>query len=182
MRVIHESQDCLIVESRPLLLSVLFIPVILAFVYVAMQKAAAGASGDAAIAFFVGGGMGLLGLISFAEVKRFTFDRSARTVEHLCRSIFSTTRQTHSLDHVLKAVIQRDNSGDGDAYRPALLISTTEGEDLTLPLTHISGSFIQTGLVDQINGWLGRDLPTEYVLKNPPSRPASFSNRPKDGS
>jgi hypothetical protein len=163
MKVTHSSQDKLIIDNTPWLLSIGLICLILLFVGIGLVPIAF--SNELASWFFafmfivVGGGLWLMALELFARRLQFVFERSTDRVSIRRKSVFTDKVINHKLSRLEEARIQQSFSDNGQPMQRPVLILRSKSADKkvrrTVPLHsyYTSGSGPET-VCEAINTWL----------------------------
>jgi len=138
MKVVHRSEQLLIVEDQPWLIGVLMIVMVLVFAVGGMALLASGEVFGGLMMLLIGVGVPVLIGALMVQRVRLTFDRSAGTVTRTRRSVLGLTQTTHALDRLDRACVGASSDSDGTTYRMELDLRDPPE---TLPFTtyHTSG-------------------------------------------
>lgn len=165
MKVTHSSQDKLIIDHVPWLLSIGLVFLILLFVGIGLTPIAF--SNELASWFFgfmfifVGGGLWLMALELFARRLQFVFDRTADLISIRRKSVFTDKVINHKLSRLEEARIQQSFAENGQPMqRPVLILLSKKADKLvrrTVPLHHYytSGSGPEA-VCEAVNIWLSQ--------------------------
>ena len=152
MKVIHRSDQLLVIEDRPWVIGILMIVLALVFLFGAFKLFEAGQGFGGLTMLLVGGGVPLLiGALMVRRV-RLTFDRTSGVLTRVSRSVRGLTRDSYALDRLQQAQLGVSTDSDGTTYRAELrLLAPVE----TVPFTsyYTSGSR-PSEIVDAVNDWL----------------------------
>lgn len=154
MKVIHRSDQMLMIEDQPWLIGILMIVMVLVFAVGGVALLASGEVFGGLIMLLVGIGVPLLIGAVMVQRVRLTFDRSAGTVTRTRRSVLGLTQTTHRLDRVDRARVGARTDSDGSTYRMELDLRDPSE---TVPFTtyHTSGRRPEE-MAQAVNDWLGR--------------------------
>lgn len=153
MKVVHRSEQLLIVEDQPWLIGVLMIVMALVFAVGGMALLASGEVFGGLMMLLIGVGVPVLIGALMVQRVRLTFDRSAGTVTRTRRSVLGLTQTTHALDRLDRARVGASSDSDGTTYRMELDLRDPPE---TLPFTtyHTSGRRPEE-MARAVNDWLG---------------------------
>lgn len=120
MKVIHRTDDLLMIEDRPWLIGIMMIVMALVFAFGGMAILASGEVFGGLMMLLIGVGVPLLIGALMVQRVRLTFDRSAGTVTRTRRSVLGLTQTTHPLDRLDRARVGVSTDSDGTTYRMEL--------------------------------------------------------------
>jgi hypothetical protein len=153
MKVIHRTDQHLMIEDRPWLIGVLMIVMALVFAFGGMALLASGEVFGGMMMLVIGVGVPVLIGALMVQRVRLTFDRSTGTVTRTRRSVAGLTQTVHRLDRVDRARVGVSTDSDGSTYRMELDLRDPPE---TLPFTsyHTSGRRPEE-MAQAVNDWLG---------------------------
>lgn len=153
MKVIHRTDDLLIVEDRPWFIGIMMIVMALVFAFGGMAILASGEILGGVMMLLIGVGVPLLIGALMVQRVRLTFDRRAGTVTRTRRSVLGLTQTTHALNRLDRARVGVSTDSDGTIYRMELDLRDPPE---TVPFTtyHTSGKRPEE-LTRAVNDWLG---------------------------
>ncbi|WP_103257549.1 hypothetical protein [Tabrizicola aquatica] len=120
MKIIHDTDQSLMIEDQPWLIGILMIVMALVFAFGGMALLASGEGFGGAMMLLVGVGVPVLIGALMVQRVRLTFDRSTGTVTRTRRSVLGLTIATHALDRLDQARVGVSTDGDGTTYRMEL--------------------------------------------------------------
>lgn len=120
MKVIHRTDDLLMIEDRPWFIGIMMIVMALVFAFGGMAILASGEVFGGLMMLLIGVGVPLLIGALMVQRVRLTFDRSAGTVTRTRRSVLGLTQTTHPLDRLDRARVGVSTDSDGTTYRMEL--------------------------------------------------------------
>ena len=152
MKVIHRSDQLLVIEDRPWFIGILMIGMTLVFLFGSMKLLAAGEVFGGLMMLLVGGGVPLLiGALMVRRV-RLTFDRAQGAVTRTSRSVRGLTRQDYALDRLEMAQRGVRTDSDGSTYRTELRLKAPLE---TVPFTtYYTNGRRPEQMVEVVNDWL----------------------------
>ena len=153
MKVIHRTDDLLMIEDRPWFIGIMMIIMALVFAFGGMAILASGEILGGVMMLLIGVGVPLLIGALMVQRVRLTFDRSAGTVTRTRRSVLGLTQTTHALHRLDRARVGVSTDSDGTTYRMELDLRDPPE---TVPFTtyHTSGKRPEE-LTRAVNDWLG---------------------------
>ena len=154
MKVIHRSDQLLVIEDRPWFIGVLMILMALVFLFGGMKLFAAGEAFGGLMMVLLGGGVPLgIGALMVRRV-RLTFDRDAGTLTRVSRSVRGLTQDSYALDRLERAELAVSTDSDGTTYRTELRLKAPLE---TVPFTtYYTNGRKPRLMVDAVNDWLSR--------------------------
>ena len=153
MKVIHHTDDLLIVEDRPWFIGIMMIVMALTFAFGGMAILASGEILGGVMMLLIGVGVPLLIGTLMVQRVRLTFDRSAGTVTRTRRSVLGLTQTTHALDRLDRARVGVSTDSDGTTYRMELDLRDPP-EMVPFTSYHTSGKRPEE-MTRAVNDWLG---------------------------
>jgi hypothetical protein len=153
MKVIHRTDDLLMIEDRPWFIGIMMIVMALVFAFGGMALLASGEVFGGLMMLLIGVGVPVLIGALMVQRVRLTFDRRAGTVTRTRRSVIGLTQTTHPLDRLDRARVGVSTDSDGTTYRMELDLRDPPE---TLPFTsyHTSGGRPEE-MTRTVNDWLG---------------------------
>ena len=153
MKVIHRTDQVLMVEDRPWLIGAFMIFMALIFAFGGMALLASGELFGGLMMLGIGVGVPVLIGALMVQRVRLTFDRSAGTVTRTRRSVAGLTQTVYRLDRLNRARVGVSTDSDGSTYRMELDL---RGQRETVPFTSYYTSGRRPEEVAQaVNDWLG---------------------------
>ena len=149
MKVRENTRDLLIVEYRPIWMSLGLIAFILSFLVFGIAILSDGETAKGITVIGLGIGCGGIGFAAFVRRAQAVFHRPEGWVELRNRSVFGTKRVRHELSEVSRAVVEELS----DTARVSLVIDKGQSAG-THPITTIYSSGDKTAVADTINAWL----------------------------
>lgn len=152
MKVIHRSDQLLVIEDRPWVIGILMVVMALVFLFGSFKLFEAGQGFGGLMMLLVGGGVPLLiGALMVRRV-RLTFDRGSGTLTRISRSVRGLTCDSFPLNRLQQAQLGVSTDSDGTTYRTELRLQAPVE---TVPFTsyYTSGSR-PSEIVDAVNDWL----------------------------
>ena len=120
MKIIHDTDQNLMIEDQPWLIGILMIVMALVFAFGGMALLASGEVFGGAMMLLIGVGVPVLIGALMVQRVRLTFDRSTGTVTRTRRSVLGLTVSTHALDRLDQARVGVSTDSDGTTYRMEL--------------------------------------------------------------
>lgn len=154
MKVIHRSDDLLMVEDRPWFIGIMMVGMALIFAFGGMALLASGEILGGVLMFLVGVGVPVLIGALMVQRVRLTFDRTAGTVTRTRRSVQGLTQTTHALDRVEGARVGVSTDSDGTTYRMEL--GLRDPSEIVPFTSYYTGGSRPEILVKAVNDWLGQ--------------------------
>ena len=153
MKVIHNTSDRLVIDSRPLWPGLLAMTFIMVGFGVGWNMTFENGNPSGVIIGSIFVGMGALAFWAFVRRNQIIFDRTAGTIEIRRKSINSQTRVVHDLADFDRAEVETSSSSDSATHR-AVLVLTRGMSAGRHPLTHAyySGGGAKR-IADTINAW-----------------------------
>ena len=152
MKVIHRSDQLLVIEDRPWFIGILMIGMTLIFLFGSMKLFAAGEAFGGLMMLLVGGGVPLLiGAVMVRRV-RLTFDRSQGAVTRTSRSVGGLTREVYALDRVETAQLGTSTDSDGTTYRTELRLR--DPSEIVPFTSYYTDGRKPERMAEAVNGWL----------------------------
>ena len=158
MKVIHRTEDLLMVEDRPWLIGIMMIVMALIFAVGGMALLASGEVFGGAMMLLIGVGVPVLIGALMVQRVRLTFDRPAGTVTRTRRSVLGLSQTVHRLDRLDRARVGVSIDSDGTSYRMELDLRDPP-EMLPFTTYHTSGRRPEA-MAQAINDWLGASQQT----------------------
>ncbi len=152
MKVIHRTDQVLMIEDRPWLIGILMIGMALIFAFSGMAMLAAGEVFGGLMMLMIGVGVPvLIGAVMVQRV-RLTLDRSAGTVTRTRRSVLGLTQTTYRLDRLDEAHVGVSTDSDGTTRRMEL---SFRDPSETVPFTtyYTSGGKPEA-MAGAVNDWI----------------------------
>ncbi|WP_298974758.1 hypothetical protein [uncultured Roseobacter sp.] len=161
MKILIDTPDRLVIESRPILLSLALVAMILVLLYAAFSAYSAEEIGKAFFILVIT--IVLMGPSLWFAVERVqvVFDRRAQTCSLHKRRMSGDERQTHPLSDVTRAMIQtrKGDHDNADTHRIALVLGADRLEKRHgLTQSYRSGPQAEK-VVQRINAWLDSARP-----------------------
>ena len=152
MKVIHRSDQLLVIEDRPWFIGLLMIAMALVFLFGGMKLFAAGEAFGGLMMLVLGAGVPLLLAALMVRRVRLTFDRAAGTVTRVSRSVRGLTHDRYALDRLELAQLGVSTDSDGTTYRTELRLRAPLE---TVPFTtYYTSGRKPRQMVDAVNDWL----------------------------
>lgn len=120
MKIIHDTDQSLMIEDQPWLIGILMIVMALVFAFGGMALLASGEVFGGAMMLLIGVGVPVLIGALMVQRVRLTFDRGTGTVTRTRRSVLGLTVSTHALDRLDQARVGVSTDSDGTTYRMEL--------------------------------------------------------------
>lgn len=156
MKVIHRSDQLLVIEDRPWFIGLFMIGMALVFLFGGMKILASGETFGGLMTLLVGVGAPLLIGVLMVRRVRLTFDRAAGTLTRVSRSVRGLTRASYALDRLDQAQLGVSTDSDGTTYRTELRLKAPME---TVPFTSYYVSGRRPGqMVEVVNDWLTQPL------------------------
>lgn len=152
MKVIHRTDQLLMVEDRPWLIGVLMIVMALVFAFGGMALLASGEIFGGLMMLGIGVGVPVLIGALMVQRVRLTFDRGAGTVTRTRRSVLGLTQTVHRLDRLDGARVGVSTDSDGSTYRMELDLRDPP-EIVPFTSYHTSGRRPEE-MAQAVNDWL----------------------------
>ncbi|MDP3193935.1 sodium/calcium exchanger protein [Tabrizicola sp.] len=152
MKVIHRTDNLLMIEDRPWFIGILMIVMALVFAFGGMAILASGEIFGGVMMLLIGVGVPLLIGALMVQRVRLTFDRSAGTVTRTRRSVLGLTQTMHRLDRLDRARVGVSTDSDGTTYRMELDLRDPP-EMLPFTTYHTSGKRPEE-MAQAVNDWL----------------------------
>jgi hypothetical protein len=151
MKVVHRSDQRLILEDQPWLIGLMLILMALGFLAGALALLGRGEMFGGLMMGLIGAGVPLLIAALLVQRVRLTLDRVSGRITRTSRSVRGLRQQSHALDRLTGARVDASTDSDGTTYRLVLLLSDpTE----TVPFTSYYSSSRKPGeLVEVVNDW-----------------------------
>jgi hypothetical protein len=153
MKVIHRTDDLLMIEDRPWLIGIMMIVMALVFAFGGMAILASGEIFGGVMMLLIGVGVPVLIGALMVQRVRLTFDRSAGTVTRTRRSVIGLTQTEHRLDRIDRARVGVSTDSDGTTYRMELDLRDPP-EMVPFTSYHTSGGHPEM-MAQAVNDWLG---------------------------
>lgn len=152
MKVVHRSDQLLVIEDRPWFIGIVMIGMTLVFVFGSMTLVSAGEVLGGLMMLLVGGGVPLLIAALMVRRVRLTFDRGQGLVTRTSRSVRSLTRQDYALDRLEIAQLGISTDSEGTTYRTELRLKAPLE---TVPFTtYYTNGRRPEQMVRAVNDWL----------------------------
>lgn len=152
MKVIHRSEQLLVIEDRPWFVGLLMIAMALVFLFGGMRVFMAGEVFGGLMMLLLGVGVPLLLAALIVRRVRLTFDRTEGKVTRVSRSVRGLTRDSYALDRLKLAQLGVSTDSDGTTYRTELQLNAPQE---TVPFTtYFTSGRKPAQMVDVVNDWL----------------------------
>lgn len=152
MKVIHRSEQLLVLEDQPWLIGILMIVMVVVFLFGSMAMLAAGQWLGAIIMGLVGVGVPVLIGALMVQRVRLTFDRNAGQLTRTVRSVRGLSRESFAIERLDRAEVSVSSDSDGSTYRTELRLRAP-AEVVPFTSYHTSGSKPQQ-MANAVNEWL----------------------------
>jgi len=157
MKVIRNTPNQLVVSNKPWLISTVLFLVILLFTSAGLKTATLEPLIGIPFGLFAGS-ISVVCLVVFVRHVQVIFDRSRGQITIHKRSLYASSKETHSLPQLRRAVLETtisamDTGNGAPLYRPALDFGSTRQPVVTLYTSTRSPA----RLVNTINSWLKSD-------------------------
>lgn len=153
MKVIHNTEQLLILEDQPWFIGIMMIVMALIFAFGGMAILASGEVFGGLMMLLIGVGVPVLIGALMVQRVRLTFDRSAGTVSRTRRSVLGLTQTVHPLDRLDRARVGVSTDSDGTTYRMELDLRDPP-EIVPFTSYHTSGKRPEA-MAQTVNDWLG---------------------------
>jgi hypothetical protein len=153
MKVIHNTEQLLMIEDQPWFIGIMMIVMALIFAFGGMALLASGQLFGGLMMLLIGVGVPLLIGALMVQRVRLTFDRSVGTVTRTRRSVLGLTQTTHPLDRLDRARVGVSTDSDGTTYRMELDLRDPP-EMVPFTTYHTSGTRPEE-MTRAVNDWLG---------------------------
>ena len=153
MKVIHRTDDLLMIEDRPWIIGILMIIMALVFAFGGMALLASGQLFGGVMLLLIGVGVPVMIGALMVQRVRLTFDRGTGTVIRTRRSVLGLTQTMHALDRLDRARVGVSTDSDGTTYRMELDLRDPP-EMLPFTSYHTSGTRPEA-MAQAVNDWLG---------------------------
>jgi hypothetical protein len=153
MKVIHHTEQLLMIEDRPWFIGIMMILMALTFAFGGTALLASGQLLGGLMMFLIGVGVPVLIGALMVQRVRLTFDRSAGTVTRTRRSVLGLTQTSHPLDRLDRARVGVSTDSDGTTYRMELDLRDPP-EIVPFTSYHTSGKRPEV-MAQTVNDWLG---------------------------
>jgi len=152
MKVIHRSEELLVLEDRPLFLGITLIAMALVFVAGSLAVIGQGEVFGGFLLGLVGGGVPVLIAALMVKRVRLTLDRRTGRLTRTVRSVAGLRQDDHALDRLTEATVAVNYDGDGNTYRTELQLRAPQE---TVPFTsyYTNGRKPQR-MAEAVNDWL----------------------------
>lgn len=152
MKVIHRSNQLLILEDRPWFLGIAMIAMALMFVGGSLALIGQGEILGGLFLGLLGGGVPILIAALMVRRVRLTLDRQAGRLTRTSRSVAGLRQQVYALDRLVEAKVGVNYDSDGNTYRTELHLQSPPE---TVPFT----SYCTNGrkperMAEAVNDWL----------------------------
>lgn len=152
MKVIHRTDQVLMIEDRPWLLGALLIGMALIFAFAGMAALASGEVFGGQMIFLGGVGMSALTFAVSVQRVRLTLDRSTGTVTRTMRTVVGLTQSTYRLERLERAGVGVRT--DTDVMTRRMELSFRDPPE-TLPFTvYHTGGGKPEEMAGAVNDWL----------------------------
>ncbi len=152
MKVIHRSEQLLVLEDRPWFIGIFMI--LMALVFVAGSMALVG-NGEILGGFFlglVGGGVPILIAALMVRRVRLTLDRQAMRLTRTSRSVAGLSQKDYALGRLVEAKVAVSYDSDGNTYRTELHLKDPPE---TVPFTnYYTNGRKPEQMAEALNDWL----------------------------
>jgi hypothetical protein len=153
MKVIHRTDDLLMIEDQPWFIGIMMIIMALVFAFGGMAILASGQIFGGVMMLLIGVGVPVLIGALMVQRVRMTFDRRAGTVTRTRRSVLGLTQTTHALNRLDRARVGVSTDSDGTTYRMELDLRDPP-EMVPFTSYHTSGKRPEA-MAQAVNDWLG---------------------------
>ncbi|MFN5998213.1 MAG: hypothetical protein ACK47C_01590 [Paracoccaceae bacterium] len=153
MKVIHNTEQLLILEDQPWFIGIMMIVMALIFAFGGMAILASGEVFGGLMMLLIGVGVPVLIGALMVQRVRLTFDRRAGTVSRTRRSVLGLTQTVHPLDRLDRARVGVSTDSDGTTYRMELDLRDPP-EIVPFTSYHTSGKRPEA-MAQTVNDWLG---------------------------
>jgi hypothetical protein len=153
MKVIHRTDDLLMIEDRPWFIGIMMIVMALVFAFGGMALLASGEIFGGVMMLLIGVGVPLLIGALMVQRVRLSFDRRAGTVTRTRRSVLGLTQTVHPLGRLDRARVGVSTDSDGTTYRMELDLRDPP-EMVPFTTYHTSGKRPEQ-MTQAVNDWLG---------------------------
>jgi hypothetical protein len=153
MKVIHRTDDLLMIEDQPWFIGIMMIIMALVFAFGGMAILASGQIFGGVMMLLIGVGVPVLIGALMVQRVRMTFDRRAGTVTRTRRSVLGLTQTTHALNRLDRARVGVSTDSDGTTYRMELDLRDPP-EMVPFTTYHTSGKRPEA-MAQAVNDWLG---------------------------
>jgi hypothetical protein len=152
MKIIHRSDQLLVIEDQPWLIGILMIVMALVFLIGAMALLSAGELFGGLMMLVIGVGVPLLIGALMVQRVRLTLDRATGQITRTCRTVRGLTVKTFALDRLDSVQVGVSTDSDGTTRRTELRLKAPME---TVPFTryYTSGGKPQV-MADVLNDWL----------------------------
>jgi hypothetical protein len=152
MKVIHRTDDLLMIEDQPWFIGIMMIIMALVFAVGGMAILASGQIFGGVMMLLIGVGVPVLIGALMVQRVRMTFDRRAGTVTRTRRSVLGLTQTTHALNRLDRARVGVSTDSDGTTYRMELDLRDPP-EMVPFTSYHTSGKRPEA-MAQAVNDWL----------------------------
>jgi len=165
MKITTSTSERLVLEHKPILLSLGLVCLILVFVGIGLASLEQSANPlkwlFSGFFIFAGGGIWFFCLVVFVKRLQFIFDRPNDQIIIRRRSILKHTEITHKLSRLIEVRIETSFSENGQTlYRPVLILSSKRSgkpSETSVPLhEYFTSGPGPEAMVDAVNRWLTR--------------------------
>jgi hypothetical protein len=156
VKVIHQTEQLLMIEDQPWLIGVLMIVMALIFAFGGTAILASGHLLGGVMMLLIGVGVPVLIGALMVQRVRLTFDRSAETVTRTRRAVFGLTQTTHALDRLDRARVGVSTDSDGTTYRMEL--DLRDPPEMVPFTTYYTSGKRPEEMARAVNDWLGMAL------------------------
>jgi hypothetical protein len=153
MKVIHRTDDLMMIEDQPWFIGIMMIIMALVFAFGGMAILASGQIFGGVMMLLIGVGVPVLIGALMVQRVRMTFDRRAGTVTRTRRSVLGLTQTTHALNRLDRARVGVSTDSDGTTYRMELDLRDPP-EMVPFTTYHTSGKRPEA-MAQAVNDWLG---------------------------
>lgn len=160
MKIIQNTPDLLIVESRPWLIAVAMILFTLLFCAIGLFVLSQGIW-SGLIFIFVGGGMGTVMLFVFARRVQAVFHRPENWMELRRANTLGKRTVRHPLHEIAHAIVETTHNREGNAMmgRVSLVIETGQSAGIHPLTAYYSNASKHDQIAGEINAWLDSSRP-----------------------
>ncbi|MFN4193647.1 MAG: hypothetical protein ACK4FR_11950 [Tabrizicola sp.] len=152
MKVIHRSDQLLVIEDRPWFIGLALIAMTLVSIFGGLQLVASGKAFGGMVLLLLGAGVPLVIAALMVRRVRLTFDRSERTLTRVSRSVRGLTRHSYALERLQSAQLGVSTDSDGSTWRTELRLS--DPAETVLFTDYYTSGCGPERMVDVVNDWL----------------------------
>ena len=152
MKVIHHTEQLLMIEDRPWFIGIMMIVMALVFAFGGMAILASGEIFGGVMMLLIGVGVPLLIGALMVQRVRLTLDRSSGLLTRTVRSVRGLSEESHPLDRLSRATVGVSTDSDGTTYRTELHLA--DPPQVVLFTSYYTSGRKPEAMAQTVNNWL----------------------------